>query len=66
MVSAEGNIICRKKELEMLVENQELKMRTCTQCGEEKQLIEENFYKEETAKEGHRTKCKECTKSKYK
>jgi len=50
----------------MLVENQELKMRTCTQCGEEKQLIEENFYKEETAKEGHRTKCKECTKSKYK
>jgi len=50
----------------MLVENQEVKMRMCTQCGEEKQLTEENFYKEETAKEGYRTKCKECTKGKYK
>ena len=50
----------------MLVENQEIKMRTCTQCGEEKELTEENFYKEETAKEGYRTKCKECVKGKYK
>jgi len=58
--------MCGKKELEILLTKQEeVKMRTCTQCGEEKQLTEENFYKEETAKEGYRTKCKDCAKGKY-
>lgn len=45
---------------------EEVRMRKCTQCGEEKELTEENFYKEKTAKDGLKTKCKECVKGKYK
>jgi len=46
--------------------NEEIKIRKCSKCGEEKPLTEEYFYKEITAKDGFRTVCKICTKSKYK
>jgi hypothetical protein len=45
--------------------NEEIKMRICTRCGEEKPLTKEYFYEEKTAKEGFRAMCKDCTKSKY-
>jgi len=46
--------------------NKEIKMRKCNRCGEEKLLTEEYFYKEITTKDGFRTICKICTKSRYK
>jgi hypothetical protein len=44
---------------------EEIKMKKCSKCGEEKPLTSEYFYVEKTAKEGFRAMCKDCTKSKY-
>lgn len=39
-------------------------MKTCTKCGETKEFSE--FYKMSTAKDGHQTRCKDCTKERIK
>lgn len=45
---------------------EEIKMKKCPKCGEEKPLTIEFFYKESRNKNGLSCRCKECTKKDYK
>ena len=58
--------MCGKKELEMLLENQEqeVKMKKCSKCGREFPATKEYFNSDKYNKDGLTNQCKECRNKK--
>ena len=52
---------CNKEYQEQRKEANKIKYKTCSQCGETKELNPDNFHRNKNSKDGYKWECKECS-----